>query len=573
MTLAGGRLSFAGRSVDVWQVYIGVGALIAFCYWQVPPFAGNGWMMPILSMSSAIAIALGVRIYRPGASTAWLLMALGQFLFACGDIYTYSYPRLFGGDVPFPSPGDAIYLMVYPAQLAGLVLLIRRRNPHMERATLIDAFILTVGLGVVQWILLISPYVQDHSTPLLPRLVSIGYPTMDTMLLAGAMLLAVDTGKRAFSFYLLSGSILCLLLTDFVYGLTTLNGTYNGQIMLDFGWIGYYLLWGAAALHPSMRQLEEAAPERESRLSTSRLIVLTLACLIAPLFESYLQARNADIDNFVLIGASAALFLLVVARMAGLVRQEERSTTRERALRKAGLALVKATGREEIREAALDAAGSLTGPGYEVRLELAGEESAAPSSGGRPREGFPLTVRNELGGILVVDGEDQVPVPQKSALQSLAASVSLALESATLSEEVHRRESEARFSSLVRTPATSSPSSRPTAPSLYQSPSIERVLGYRAEERGRLAVRRPAARRASAAPADRRRAASPERDRRRGDRVLAAPPRRPLRQFEILHTNLLDDEHVRRHRAEQPRRQRAQARSRSSSPTRPSTTR
>src|SRR4051812_21427683 len=182
MSVSAGRLTVAGRGIELWQFSIAVGALIAFCYWQVPPFAGNGWMMPILSMSSAIAIAVGVRIYRPGASTAWLLMALGQFLFACGDIYTYSYPRLFGGDVPFPSPGDAIYLAVYPAQLAGLVLLIRRRNPHMEWATLIDAFILTVGLGVVQWILLISPYVQDHSTPLLPRLVSIAYPTMDTML-------------------------------------------------------------------------------------------------------------------------------------------------------------------------------------------------------------------------------------------------------------------------------------------------------------------------------------------------------------------------------------------------------
>ncbi len=546
MTLAGGRLSFAGRSVDVWQVYIGVGALIAFCYWQVPPFAGNGWMMPILSMSSAIAIALGVRIYRPGASTAWLLMALGQFLFACGDIYTYSYPRLFGGDVPFPSPGDAIYLMVYPAQLAGLVLLIRRRNPHMERATLIDAFILTVGLGVVQWILLISPYVQDHSTPLLPRLVSIGYPTMDTMLLAGAMLLAVDTGKRAFSFYLLSGSILCLLLTDFVYGLTTLNGTYNGQIMLDFGWIGYYLLWGAAALHPSMRQLEEAAPERESRLSTSRLIVLTLACLIAPLFESYLQARNADIDNFVLIGASAALFLLVVARMAGLVRQEERSTTRERALRKAGLALVKATGREEIREAALDAAGSLTGPGYEVRLELAGEESAAPSSGGRPREGFPLTVRNELGGILVVDGEDQVPVPQKSALQSLAASVSLALESATLSEEVHRRESEARFSSLVARSSDLITVVAADGAVLYQSPSIERVLGYRAEDvvGSRFDDLLPESERGALLTVLSRGIAGSTSGPEAIECSLRHRDGRWL-QFEVLHTNLLDDEHVR----------------------------
>ena len=28
------------------------------------------------------------------------------------------------------------------------------------------------------------------------------------------------------------------------------NGTYNGQVLLDVGWMSYYLLWGASALHP-----------------------------------------------------------------------------------------------------------------------------------------------------------------------------------------------------------------------------------------------------------------------------------------------------------------------------------
>ena len=41
-----------------------------------------------------------------------------------------------------------------------------------------------------------------------------------------------------------------------------INGTYDGQVSLDSGWIGYYLLWGAAALHPSMRTLEEPRPRR-----------------------------------------------------------------------------------------------------------------------------------------------------------------------------------------------------------------------------------------------------------------------------------------------------------------------
>ena len=62
-----------------------------------------------------------------------------------------------------------------------------------------------------------------------------------------------------------------------------------------------------------------------------------------------------------LIVASALLFLLVVARMAGLVRQEERAAARELALRRAGVELVAAGGREQVNEAAISAVLALVG--------------------------------------------------------------------------------------------------------------------------------------------------------------------------------------------------------------------
>ena len=66
-------------------------------------------------------------------------------------------------------------------------------------------------------------------------------------------------------------SIVALLATDFAYGLVTLAGAYDGQVWLDVGWISFYLLWGAAALHPSMAELERAAPDRDARLTPLRL--------------------------------------------------------------------------------------------------------------------------------------------------------------------------------------------------------------------------------------------------------------------------------------------------------------
>src|ERR671923_2753754 len=83
-----------------------------------------------------------------------------------------------------------------------------------------------------------------------------------------------------------------------------------------------------------MRTLEEPSQDLRTRLTKLRLALLAVACLIAPGIRVAQQFHNPDV--LVVVVASAVLFLLVVARMAGLVRQEERAATRELALRQAG---------------------------------------------------------------------------------------------------------------------------------------------------------------------------------------------------------------------------------------------
>ena len=84
------------------------------------------------------------------------------------------------------------------------------------------------------------------------------------------------------------------------------------------------------------------------------------------------------------------LFLLVVARMAGLVRQEERVVARERALRHAGLALVGATGLDKIYAATMEAVQSLVGRPVAVWVADVQEDGCrvvAASAGTHPETG------------------------------------------------------------------------------------------------------------------------------------------------------------------------------------------
>src|SRR6185295_15079721 len=91
---------------------------------------------------------------------------------------------------------------------------------------------------------------------------------------------------------------------------------------------------------------------------------------------------------------------------------------------------------------------------------------------------LPLSLRGETRGLIVVAGEGEPTKDVRAALPGLATQIALALESAALTEEVHRRESEARFASLVQHSSDLITVLDPDAVVVYQSPSIERVLGY-----------------------------------------------------------------------------------------------
>ena len=98
--------------------------------------------------------------------------------------------------------------------MTGVLLAVRRRNPQGDRAGVIDALIITVGIALLSWVFLMAPYVHDATLSPLAKSVSIAYPLGDVLLLAAALRLAFDGGRRRGSFFLLAASIGALLTTD-----------------------------------------------------------------------------------------------------------------------------------------------------------------------------------------------------------------------------------------------------------------------------------------------------------------------------------------------------------------------
>jgi diguanylate cyclase (GGDEF)-like protein/PAS domain S-box-containing protein len=501
----------------VWLWYLLAGSFFTYLYAVVPAFqrgsAIHGPIINALGVSGVAAILAGMRMHRPKAVVAWSFLALGQTLYLVGDFYTYSLPSLFGLNVGFPSPGDALYLTVYPALMTGLLLLVRRRNPRTDRAGAIDSLILTLGIALLSWVFLIAPNIQLGGN-WLPEAVSIAYPVGDILLLAATIRLAVGRGVRAPAFYLLAGSIVCLLTTDSIYNRMLLDGTYNGQVLLDVGWIFYYLLWGASALHPSMRTLEQPA-EGRTRLTPVRLGFLCVAVLIAPGIRLFQEWGNTDV--LVVIVASIIMFMFVLARMSGLVRQEERAVARQRALRRAGVALVGAADIDQMEDAATAAVRELAGAAADARLINLHEDRSEDAVSSAVRawvteagsgEGPPVRwidvpgeLLDELGlaresnyALIALAGRAAgsafllVGLPgghgseMSGALETLSAQMSLAIEGALLAEDLHRRRSEARFRALLEHSSDLIAVLDRAGMIVYESPAIEEVLGYKVED-------------------------------------------------------------------------------------------
>jgi diguanylate cyclase (GGDEF)-like protein len=309
-----------------WLIALLVG--VTWCVWYVLADVTVGsWLYSTFGLACIALMALGLLLHRPARLLPWLLLLLGVVLLSVGDIGWFAY-SLGGEEAPFPSILDGAYLAGYVAIAAGIVWLFRSRLPGGDHGSLIDALILTCGVGILVWIFLMAPQLGDQSLDLVSTLVALGYPLMDVLLIGVVARLLFQSAQRAPAFRLLLAYLVLYSVTDFIYGVQVLEGTYVGGI-LDAGWILGIFLLATATLHPSMRDLGPSTKPSELKLGRARLAALTLACLLAPaaFVVQTLRGQNADVG--VVIGGWVILFLLVLMRLS-LTVESLRTTLRER---------------------------------------------------------------------------------------------------------------------------------------------------------------------------------------------------------------------------------------------------
>jgi signal transduction histidine kinase len=265
-----------------------------------------------IGLGSFAAFIYGIYYYKPLKSLAWGLLAAAIPMTVIGGIvYTHDAKR--------PSIADLLYLAAYAVSIAGITLLIRQRTARdIEKGMLLDAAIISLGLAMILWTYLVLPsaYVE---TSFINKLFAVSYPILDIVFWAMLIRLLI-ANLQVWAVRLIALGALSALMADIVSSIGRYNGSQNTNIVSALGSVLFYVCLGAAALHPSMKALDETAIT-EPRVRMSRLVLLASSTLIAPsiIIIEALRGTISRVAGSIAIFA-ALMFILVILRMYTLIR-------------------------------------------------------------------------------------------------------------------------------------------------------------------------------------------------------------------------------------------------------------
>jgi diguanylate cyclase (GGDEF)-like protein len=288
-------------------------------YVLVPMPDGIREAMYRIISTGALALAfIGLKWHGPSRRRGWFLVLLGYSGWVVGDWVWTIEQRLPGR---FPIPSDTFYLGAYLALGAGALIFVRTRRGARDFAALLDASIFTVGAGVLVVVFLIAPLTHDSSLSLAGKMVSSAYPLGDLFLLGVIARMYAAPGARTAAFRLLAASLALTLLADVAWDL--LVGTAGENVSSNWiqaGWLGGYLLIGAAACVPSMTTLAEPAPDQTEAGPTRRRLIALAGGLTLPGLALLLDGMDGGGVLWPVIGVGSALLSgLVLTRMLGLL--------------------------------------------------------------------------------------------------------------------------------------------------------------------------------------------------------------------------------------------------------------
>src|SRR5439155_18219305 len=148
-------------------------------------------LVVVISLSSLLAVLVGVVRYRPSRRDLWYFVALAQVVGAVGAGVWHA--KFAAHDAPPMSGGiqDVFFIAFY--FILGAALITALRRSELGNQGVVDAAIFAAGGMLLALLVLIEPYIAMNDLPVLGRAVQIASAFADVCLLAIALRLLMTT--------------------------------------------------------------------------------------------------------------------------------------------------------------------------------------------------------------------------------------------------------------------------------------------------------------------------------------------------------------------------------------------
>jgi PAS domain S-box-containing protein len=287
--------------------------------------AAAGWSVPrtvaydVVSGLAVVAFLAGIRRNGPARRNGWLLLAAGTAAWVIGNVIG-SVAELEGRDAQFGGASGVFYVAGYALLAAGLILLGRGVERSRALRVLLDTVVVVLTVGLVLWVPAFGVVLDRQHGAHVEHALAFAYPVADLVLVAAALRILL-AGARGLAPRALVASFVLALCGDLLHGI----GPDGPTVVAGVAWLLGYLLLAGAALHPSMRELEE--PYDTSLVApVGRWAFYAVALAALPLtffLQWVVLGRIRDAPLYV--GVALVLTALVVARLALLFDDLDRA--------------------------------------------------------------------------------------------------------------------------------------------------------------------------------------------------------------------------------------------------------
>src|SRR6185312_11934711 len=189
----------------------------------------------IYTVAEVMAVAIcGARVWaRREDRWAWALMAFGLLTWTAGDlVWTLWLDDL--ASPPYPSVADPLYLAMYPAMYAALMLLLRSRRGRVTLEQWLDGGMVALALAALGTGLVLPTVLALNDGRLIEDVVNLAYPLGDLTLLVFVVLAFALNAWRPDRMWGCLGAAMALnSVADLIFTYLEAKGTYVAGGFLD----------------------------------------------------------------------------------------------------------------------------------------------------------------------------------------------------------------------------------------------------------------------------------------------------------------------------------------------------